>query len=275
VYRCASERIRLFGLKVVVGDVVALTNQSFAEDVEDEVQVEELAEEEKEVAGSAKPAENSSTMQPSSVNDGVHVVTQEDVEAARFSIRDVLLPLVGSDSVLPTHEISNYLLQLLAEDGLTLKSFATCSAIYRTEGGYRRLIQIPGNFEYCVIGYADPDVELVDTELSAFVKRRRNAEAEAFEPAAVPASSLPNKNILNEGGAASNSGETLRAAILRFTLPPGTYATIMLRELTKESTRAQYQAQLTNAGAADKSDSAPSESDTPLTKRVKPQEEDA
>ena len=32
---------------------------------------------------------------------------------------------------------------------------------------------------------------------------------------------------------------------LNFTLPPGTYATMLLRELTKECTETQFQAQLT------------------------------
>ena len=59
---------------------------------------------------------------------------------------------------------------------------------------------------------------------------------------------------LSAAGQVSGSGSAckgkeglpLLALQLQFVLPPGTYATMLLRELTKESTEAQFQAQLTS-----------------------------
>ena len=42
----------------------------------------------------------------------------------------------------------------------------------------------------------------------------------------------------------------LKGLQLKFTLPPGTYATMLIREITKHSTSAQYQTQLTATAAA-------------------------
>ena len=42
----------------------------------------------------------------------------------------------------------------------------------------------------------------------------------------------------------------LKGVQLKFTLPPGTYATMLIREITKHSTSSQYQTQLTATAAA-------------------------
>jgi tRNA pseudouridine13 synthase len=191
---------------------------------------------------------------------GLHILSQSDIDAGTYSIRDVVLPLVGSRSMLPGHEIGPMCMDLLKDDGLTLQSFATCQPTYRTDGAYRRLVQFPGSFEYSVINYTDPNEDLVETELSTFVKNSRKSNTDA----ALPASSLPNKKILNTivEPRGSNNDNTLRAAVLQFTLPPGTYATVMLRELTKESTAAQYQAQLTSTSNKDDAASSAQEDST-------------
>jgi len=41
-----------------------------------------------------------------------------------------------------------------------------------------------------------------------------------------------------------------RALLVKFSLPPGTYATMLLRELTKSSTESGYQAQLSKESGA-------------------------
>jgi tRNA pseudouridine13 synthase len=167
----------------------------------------------------------------------VHVLTADDLASGRFSIKDVVLPIVGADSILPGNEIGSFYTELLARDGLTLGSFSTCVPVYRMSGAYRRLLQLPLDFSWRIMHYADPNAELAVTELTD--ARRRGDAGVAPEVAGAKGAGV----VLDVAG--TDASGPLQAVQLEFTLPPGTYATMLLRELTKESTETQFQAQLT------------------------------
>lgn len=262
--RLASHRIQRFGLEVVEGDLVALNVDSLKsklyaernETIEPSILEsmcsqltaqltgsEEIFEgEAEEGLGASEPLNLNATSLDSVPNSGdaalndnplnlaVHVVTKEDLLNHRFTIFDVLLPLLGSSVLLPKNELAEYCSGILTEDGLEISTFASCAVQFRTKGQYRKLIQAPGEFQWEVIDYADPDEELADSEITTF--RRSNNKRK--------------HDYYGEG----DDANPLRALQLKFSLPPGSYATMMLREITKQSTETVFQASLTTQEAA-------------------------
>lgn len=218
----------------------------------------------------------------------IHVITADDVTANTYSIHDVVLPLPGHSVVLPENDIGQYIKDLLAEDKLSLEFFAKCQPVeHRMNGAYRQLMQMPKDFEWNFFEYSDPNEELVPTEGSYLRKisqdkTKKRGDKSNFEiPIAFSLESKPYPITNLLGFAISEvpgkygpgdgteeeiivkpkaSSAKLKGLQLKFTLPPGTYATMMLREVTKHSTNAQYQAQLTASAAATNEASAPSAS---------------
>lgn len=162
----------------------------------------------------------------------VHVVSAEDLASNKFTIRDVILPILGAKSIFPANDSGDYYQQLLHEEDINLAIYTSCLPQYRTAGAYRRLLQRADDFEWAVKEYQHPDEEIVETEVS-FLKSKVDRAVPGAAAAAVAASD------------SSISSQPLKALSLKFTLPPGTYATMLLREITKESTESQYQSNLT------------------------------
>lgn len=178
----------------------------------------------------------------------VKVATAADV--AHIDMRNVVLPLPGYDSILPANSIGNLYIELLEKDGLSLAAFGQngCHE-YNSTGAYRRVLQKPLNFEFNVLHYDDCNAELADTELGRFKGGRSQYEA-------------PTVKKLPPGQVGS-----MKALQLKFTLPPGTYATMLLRELTKESTDTLHQASLTEATRTRNLDVQDESTVVPLKKR--------
>lgn len=219
--KAASKKLQLHGAKVVEGDLVL---------------VEEPSREEKPSGASALEEVSGEAVAPAAV----HVVTAEDVAGQKYTIDDVVLPVPGSESVYPSNEIGTFYDELLAADGLSRGSHGECNPMYREKGVYRRIIQRPGDFQWKAIPYNDPDAELAETELARF--RTGNS---TDQPAASDASEVP-----TTGADTTAAPPKFWALQLKFSLPPGTYATMLLREITKSSTESQFQAQLTKNAAS-------------------------
>jgi tRNA pseudouridine13 synthase len=139
----------------------------------------------------------------------VHVVTEEEAENKTYSIEDVVLPLPGSRILFPANDIAHVYHQIAQQDGLSLtvdchkvKEFSQSSL----PGTYRHLIYKPHDLEYHATKY-DDDKHNEDLEL----------------------------NFAN-----SNSAGRFLALKLSFTLPSSTYATMLIRELTKMPTTVEY-----------------------------------
>lgn len=239
-----SERIRVYGYKCVVGDLVPVSNIDIDSDIvndDDDQNNEETA------------AEGDDFQSTRKIKEGdVRAITEADIESNKFSICDVILPLPGTDIMLPTNLIGQYYHDLFAKDGLSIDSYKECSVQYRLSGAYRRMIQFPKDFKWSIVYYQDPNAELVSTEFTS-MKTREGKMGSIFSMASTDNS--PGTTIDMASGAATNesvitkensNSNSIRAAIVSFILPPGTYATMMLRELTKQSTESQYQAQLTS-----------------------------
>jgi tRNA pseudouridine13 synthase len=286
----ASERVHKYGLVCIEGDLVSVgasgpdidveTVDDNCEDGEGSQSVEDTQEtaskQVKEESKEDKIKDNS--FQNSKNRSEIRVLTSEDIAANIFTIKDVILPLPGHNIKLPTNDIGSFYLNLLSKDGISLEFFAKCLPAHRMNGAYRRLIQMPTDFEWNYFEYNDPNEELVPTE-SSYLRQmsmdkssKRRDDARNFEiPLEYSLESKPysltnlsgntyeevpgkygpgDGTEIQEVDLAKKASGKLKGLQMKFTLPPGTYATMMLREISKHSTHSQYQAQLTAIASA-------------------------
>lgn len=160
----------------------------------------------------------------------VVVVSQDDVETGKYKIEDVVIPLVGTRTDLPTNSTGCFLEEMLEADGLTLDCFKKIKDRELALGGdYRKIICKPTDVDFEIKLYLDPQQPLIRTDLMTI----QQEELDCVDVT----SNLDKKNDVDVE-------RVLVAMIIRFTLPPSAYATIALRELTKRPTSSKYQTAL-------------------------------
>ncbi|KAG7337051.1 tRNA pseudouridine synthase D [Nitzschia inconspicua] len=155
-------------------------------------------------------------------SETVHVVTEVDIANKKFTLEDVVVPMVGKKSVYPTNELGDFILQLLEEVGLKKEMFQDnkCRSLIVT-GDYRKIICHPTDVDYKIQEYFDPLQPLLQTDLMK----------------------LQDENIVIR---AQQEGERAKLAmVVGFTLPSSSYATIALRELMRRPTSNEFQKDLT------------------------------
>ncbi|XP_041966807.1 pseudouridylate synthase 7 homolog isoform X2 [Alosa sapidissima] len=144
-----------------------------------------------------------------------HVLTAE--EAEKHSIHDIVMPLPGFDVIYPTHHVGKGYREMLTADNLDIDNMRHKVRDYSLAGAYRLVIIRPQNVSWEVINYDDARVPLVHTDV----------EKLEGKPAPV---------YLTEG--------KYRALRMEFSLPPSTYATMVIREVLKMDTSIKNQTQL-------------------------------
>lgn len=239
----ASERVRLFGLdKPVVGDLVfspsaasgsaPATDTDWLEDAgAQRVLSSAAAAEQHDTADSKELKEESETPLEAMVDSlkrefaaRVHVVTQQDLDANKYSITDVVLPLPGFAVVYPQNALADKYREFLEKEGFSLDSFVNSKfKELCLPGSYRKLVQVPGDVKCSYLRYDDPTLPLT------------LSDAERLEGKSEPMS-------LEKGASA--------ALRIEFSLPASTYATMLLREVTKEDTTKHRQRELNKADNA-------------------------
>ncbi|EIE24990.1 tRNA pseudouridine synthase D [Coccomyxa subellipsoidea C-169] len=206
----ASHRVRTFGAKeAVAGDLVLPRDAAEAAPEEEaEAADEQLAQQPER---GRLPAE-------------AHVVTEEEAASARYSIDDVVLPLPGCRVQYPRHATAQVYRDLAAKDGIPLDSAphgVRDFSMTALPGGYRRLLHRPRDLNWRLLRYSDPDAPLALSTLDRLT---------GVAPPAVNAI---------ESGEEVGAGEKI-ALQLAFSLPSSTYATMLVRELTKTSTATAF-----------------------------------
>lgn len=169
--------------------------------------------------------EDSSTL--SEIN--VHIVTEEDIIASKYKIQDIILPLIGKNVMLPSHGTGDYINTLLHERGLFLDTLNRTEkgggVKSRIRGHYRRVVEFPADFSYKLVQYSNPNDTIQQTEINSLNLQPQLEGKDESE-------SLP-------------SAQHRQALVVEFNLSPGSYATMVLRELMKEATDASYHAEMT------------------------------
>ncbi|KAK9818597.1 hypothetical protein WJX74_008127 [Apatococcus lobatus] len=151
----------------------------------------------------------------------VHVVTAEEAATGKYSIDEVVLPLPGTNISLPKHDTAQVYQRLADLDSISLgssphsvKEFSMTSLT----GDYRHLLHRPRNLTWRQFGYSQPDEDLLSKD---------NVIQE-----------LPTSNQAASTGAETVALEEapFQALHLTFSLPSSCYATMLIRELTKQQT---------------------------------------
>jgi len=180
----------------------------------------------------------------------VEVVTQEDVDAFKYSITDVVLPMIGSKIQYPTNSTGKLFETMLAEDGLSLKDFEKSSmgdSELALGGDYRKIICKPNDVQFEIKKYTDPLQPLIQTDLM----KVENIPLKCIDLMSIDAAVGDNVNAdaknENTAGKKDNNNHKSKAIlgmVIGFTLPPSAYATVALRELMKRPTSSKYQSGL-------------------------------
>jgi tRNA pseudouridine13 synthase len=200
----ASERWRLYGDKVVEGDLVIINKH-------EEQPAEEAVDADGEVI-IAPQAEDSAT----AVDDAftrARPLSAEEAASGKYTIFDIVLPTPGFDVVYPPNQMTEFYKRFMASEqggGLDPFDMRRKQRDMGPSGSYRTLLSRPGAAYSCQVkAYSQDDQQLVETDLER-LKRGKDANDEQKV----------------------ESGDKI-AAVLKFQLGSGQYATMALRELMK------------------------------------------
>ncbi|CAM9658362.1 unnamed protein product [Chrysoparadoxa australica] len=263
--RAVSFRAERYGAdKVVAGDLVKLTDTECDDEALDDI-ITAGGDDAAAVAGAADPRQATTDGKEPGEGKGeameveeesagekgkdsilmtkVHVVTQEEVESGKYTVYDVVLPMAGFAVELPTNEVGQFYISALEELGLTLADLKCKEySVFSLKGGYRHMRKSLEGFEWSIKGYDDPCRQLVPTD------RDKLMEANASDPPAgngqENGSLKSDENTKSEAKAEAEADYKFKAVCLSFKLPMGTYATMALREVMKQSTSTAHHTSL-------------------------------
>lgn len=207
----ASKRIQLFGLNVVAGDLVLCDNEKLSSEYNEEL------------AKKYVDNDNEDVIQDVKETPGLkaRAITQEEIDAGKFDIYDVVLPSPGYDVIYPENDaIKNVYVETMAKDGLDPFGMTRKVREFSLTGSYRHLISKVNHLEYYFRKYNDVTDQLVRTDME-ILKLREAAEDKNAEI----------KQILDGVPDGSKT-----AVILKMQLGVSTYATMALRELLEGDT---------------------------------------
>ncbi|XP_066039211.1 pseudouridylate synthase PUS7L isoform X3 [Chamaea fasciata] len=127
----ASYRLKTYGSKVVEGDLVCLE-------------------------------ENDESI---SLNDRVHVVTASEESANKYSMYQVVLPMVGHSVKYPSNKVGQWYHERLAKDELELCKFRVSSLQLNIPGCYRLILKNVQNLSY-FLESSEKEIKIEDNHLS-------------------------------------------------------------------------------------------------------------
>ncbi|NWW90179.1 PUS7L protein, partial [Rhynochetos jubatus] len=126
----ASYRLKIYGSKVVEGDLV------FSEENDESV----------------------------SLNDKVHAVTAPEESANKYSINQVVLPMVGHSIKYPSNKVGQWYHERLSEDGLQMCKFRVSPLQLNIPGCYRPILKNVQNLSY-FLEENEKGIEIEDNHL--------------------------------------------------------------------------------------------------------------
>ena len=219
-----STRLKLDANNVIEGDLVYIERA-------DEVSVQATSQSQSTEISSAEESTDSHNVGDDTMDDNidmnkVHIVTADDITNTRFKLTDVVLPLPGYRMQYPRHQVTESYDELLMSIGLERDHFSQ-SALkeYRLSGQYRRILATATNVTVQRFMYSYPTRPLKLSDLQAMQQQQQQQEEEQ----AATSTSLSSVTESTPDG-------HLLALVLSFDLPASSYATMLIRELTRQST---------------------------------------
>jgi tRNA pseudouridine13 synthase len=204
-----SERIKKYGFKPVVGDLVYTDDKGDMDDAVDTENVETatITEEEQQPQESSASTESASTsddVTSLSKQREVKILTEQDLD--KYTIDQVILPLPGAYIKYPTNEINeSFFFELMNKDGITQEHFSRYVEENGTYGAYRTIVAKAKDVKWNIIHHDQPEQKLMLTDFDKI----KGITLDPF------------------------TGDKCRSLVISFTLPSSTYATMFIRELMK------------------------------------------
>ncbi|WWC67110.1 uncharacterized protein I206_101017 [Kwoniella pini CBS 10737] len=213
-----SERIKLSSTKPLVGDLVFVDKDVLGEgDVPDPDSIPAHAKDRK-----GRPLRKWATTSSPEVKQ----LTEEDLP--NYTIFDIIMPLPGWDVDYPGGIIGEKFEEALKKDGLNIHKMKRDQRDYSLPGSYRRIIIKPLKLNWKHIKYTDTDLPLTQSDEDKILNLN-------------PPSIIDEENEENEKG-------KFKALKIELDLNSATYATMVLREITREETSTWHQIGLTMNG---------------------------
>ncbi|RXK34962.1 hypothetical protein M231_07776 [Tremella mesenterica] len=197
---------------LVVSERMKLSDHPMVGDLVHANEMEDEMEEESRINGEGKKHK-----WESSSSSEVKLLTED--ELGSYTIFDVVMPLPGWNVEYPSGKIGQLYEDIMKADGLDLHRMRREQRDYSLPGSYRKLLTRPSQCSWTHIQYTDPDLALVQSDEDALLGLN------------IPATDDPNGRF--------------RALKIELTLPASVYATMALREITREETSTWHQIGLT------------------------------
>ena len=195
----------------------------------------------------------------------VRYLSAEDVASGQFTMHDVLLPLPGHSVTYPQHTVAEEYARTLESCGLPCESMGSSAStgnaniwclpeLFDLPGCYRPLIAFAADLQSDIIAYDDHTVPLVVGDMDQLEPRTNpnlsssrmakpepgplvTADMGRLEPGLEPqvaAGAIAGANGRHGPEEEHMSSPKRWAWLLRFSLPPSVYATMLLREALHE-----------------------------------------
>lgn len=144
-------------------------------------------------------------------SEGYEYITDNNIN--NYDFTDLVIPVPGASIKYPLNDTTNFIKEILSKDDLVIEDFNNQKLAFQSSGYYRKIIEKPKNVEYKIITHDDADIDLQN-------------------------------EYYNTEGHPELTGSKYKSLRLQFQLPQSTYATMLFREVSKSSSAANYQANL-------------------------------
>jgi tRNA pseudouridine13 synthase len=208
----ASERWRLYGDKVVEGDLV-ITSEHRDKEATEGAAANSGVDEDGEVV--VLPSGEDSSYAAEDAFTRARALTADEAASGKYSIFDVVLPQPGFDVLYPANQMTEFYKKFMGSEqggGLDPFNMRRKNKDTSLSGSYRKVFSRMGpNFSHEVKLYSEDNEQFVQTDMEKIKGGNDRAET-------------------------SQTGDKL-AVVLKFQLGSSQYATMALRELTKGKVR--------------------------------------
>ncbi|KAK8117503.1 pseudouridine synthase-like protein [Apiospora kogelbergensis] len=176
----ASKRWELFGDSIVKGDLVLVSPGSGDQSAKTKPVIDDDDEENIHL-----PKNDDNSDDDDAFGEEAHVVTEEDIQSGRYTIRDVVLPCPGSDIVYPDNEVGKYYVEFMGKEengALDPYNMQRRQKEFSLAGAYRKFI---GTFidrpTGSVRSYSHDNDQLVPTDWDKIQAQRKKEQQERQE----------------------------------------------------------------------------------------------
>lgn len=215
----AGERWRLYGNKVVAGDLVLVHEFQDEKDGQASENVDADGED------IVLPSSGDSASKLDDLFVRARPLSAEEAASGKYTIFDIVLPLPGFDVLYPPNEMTDFYKNFMGSvEGGKLDPFDMRRKWkdISLSGSYRKLLSRPGpDYSFEVKRYSKEDQQFIETDLE---KLRRSQSQNGEEK--------NNESTQNSFSEIEQPGDKL-AVILKLQLGTSQYATMALRELMK------------------------------------------